>query len=136
MGDPVPGSDVEARLRGITGLMAAVPAGVQPTVLVCAVVHAELLAVRPFVAANGLLARGLERMMLQAGGVDPTGVAVIEAGHARSGGTDYRGALSAYASGEPEGVALWLVYAAQAVTHGALEGRRVADAVLAGKLTD
>jgi len=135
MGEPVPGPQVEARLRAITRLVAGVSAGVQPTVLLCAVVHAELLLVRPFVAANGLLARGLERLMMQRGGVDPTGVAVIEAGHARSAGTDYRGALSAYATGEPEGVALWLVYAAQAVTHGALRGRDVADAVLAGKLT-
>ncbi|HKJ12368.1 MAG TPA: hypothetical protein VJ976_08275 [Ornithinimicrobium sp.] len=133
MGDPVPGHEVAERLRRIIELISGVAAGRQPTVLLSAVVHAELLAVRPFVAANGLLARALERVTLHRAGVDPTGVAVIEAGHARSAGGEYHRALSAYATGEPEGVAAWLVYAAGAVVDGAHDGVRVADAVLAGR---
>lgn len=126
-------ADVTARLALVGDLIAALRAGA-PAVLVAALVHAEVATMRPFVLGNGLVARALERVVLRVGGVDPTGVVVPEAGHARSVGADYRGALAAYGSGDPEGVRLWLVQAADAVVAGAEEGRRVGDAVLAGRL--
>jgi len=134
LGEPVPGADVAVRLSALAELIAASATGVQPTQVLAALVHAEMMVVRPFVAANGLVARATERAILQCGGVDPTGVAVIEAGHSRMSGAGYRGALGAYATGERDGVAAWLVYSAQALGAGADEGRRVADAVLSGKL--
>ena len=63
---------------------------------------------RPFVQGNGVVARAVERALLQATGLDPTGVAVPEVGHLRGGLAPYVGALAAYATGTVDGVALWL----------------------------
>lgn len=122
------------RLQGVHSLLAAVPSGRVPGVLLASVVHAEVALARPFVSGNGVVARALERIVLRVSGVDPTGVAVSEVGHADRGGTDYRGALRAYATGGSEGVRLWLVHCAEAVQRAAVEGVRVADAVRVGHL--
>lgn len=127
-------ADLPHRLALLADLLGSVRWGASG-VVVAALAHAEVATMRPFVRGNALVARALERVVLQASGVDPTGVAVPEAGHARGVGADYRGALGAYASGERDGVRLWLVQAAEAVVAGAEEGRRVADAVLAGRLS-
>jgi Fic family protein len=131
---PAP-AEVQERLALVHELLTTVPAGRAPVLLVAAVVHAEIVTVRPFVLGNGLVARAVERVVLRAGGLDPTGVAVPEVGHADRAGTDYRGALSAYATGTPDGVRLWLLHCAEAVRRAAGEGTRIADAVLAGKLS-
>lgn len=123
------------RLRTVHELVAAVPDGGAPIPLVAAVVHAEVAVARPFAAGNAVVARALERVVVRVGGLDPTGVAVPEIGHADRAGTDYRGALAAYASGEPEGVRLWLLHCAEALVRAAAEGTRVADAVRAGRLS-
>lgn len=105
-----------------------------PALVVAAVVHAEVVTVRPFVRGNGPVARALERAVVQATGLDPTGVAVPEVGHGSPGGSAYLGALTAYGTGRPEGVALWLTHCGSAIAAGAAEGRRIADAVMAGRL--
>lgn len=122
-----------ARLRQVQSLLTSRPD--VPQVLLAAVVHAEIATARPFVSGNGIVARALERTMLIAGGVDPTGVCVPEVGHLREGATAYGGALAAYATGSRDGVRVWLVQALGAVTAGAGEGQRIADAVLAGRIT-
>jgi len=105
-----------------------------PALLVAAVVHAEIASARPFVHGNALVARAFERALLQAGGLDPTGVVVPEAGHARKSAVDYIGALTAYATGGTTGVRLWLLDSAEAIQAGARAGARICDAVLAGRL--
>lgn len=133
---PAPGlEEMRARLDLVHELVAAVASAGAPTLLVAAVVHAELLVVRPFVLGNGVVARALERVVLRAGGLDPTGVAVPEVGHADRAGSEYRGAVGAYASGGPDGVRLWLTHCAEAAERAAAEGGRIADAVRAGRLT-
>ncbi len=127
-------AEVRDRLALVHELLATVPAGRAPVLLVGAVVHAEIVTLRPFAVGNGLVARAVERTVLRAGGLDPTGVAVPEVGHADRAGTDYRGAVSAYATGTPDGVRLWLLHCADAVRRAAAEGTRIADAVLAGRL--
>lgn len=132
---PAPAAaEAGARLGLVHELLQLVPGGRVPTLVVAAVAHAEIATARPFVAGNGVVARAVERVLVRVGGLDPTGVAVPEVGHADRAGTDYRGALAAYASGDPEGVRLWLLHCAEAVRRGAAEGTRVADAVLAGRL--
>jgi len=106
-----------------------------PAVVVASLVHAEIATVRPFVRGNGLVARAMERTIIQASGLDPTGVAVVEVGHGAHGGAAYLGALAAYGTGTPEGVALWITHCAEAIVAGAEEGGRIADAVLAGRLS-
>jgi len=124
---------VGQRLSGILELLLA--ASEAPAVVLSALVHAEIATVRPFVRGNGLVARAMERAVIQASGLDPTGVAVPEVGHGAGGGAAYLGALAAYASGSPHGVALWITHCAGAVVAGAEEGARIADAVLVGRLT-
>ena len=124
---------VTARLSGIVQLLLA--AKDAPAVVVAALVHGEIATVRPFVRGNGLVARAMERAVIQASGLDPTGVAVTELGHGAGGAAAYLGALAAYGSGSSEGVALWITHCAKAVVAGAQEGGRIADAVLVGRLT-
>ena len=124
---------VRERLSGIEELLLC--AADAPASVVAALVHAEIAVVRPFVRGNGLVARATERAVIHAGGLDPTGVAVVELGHGAGGGEAYLGALAAYASGSPRGVAMWLTHCAEAVVAGAEEGVRIADAVLLGRLT-
>ncbi|TQJ49268.1 Fic family protein [Phycicoccus sp. SLBN-51] len=129
---PAPGADVvQERLAGIVDVLLA---GDQvPAVVIAALVHAEVAHVRPFVRGNGAVARALERAVIQSTGLDPTGVAVPEAGHGAQGGPAYLGALAAYGTGTPEGVALWLEHCSKAVVAGAQEGERICDAVRAGR---
>ena len=131
---PAPDEDVvRQRLSGIVELLLC--AKDAPAVVVAALVHAEIATVRPFVRGNGLVARAIERAVIQASGLDPTGVVVAELGHGAGGVAAYVGALAAYGSGSPQGVALWITHCAQAIVAGAEEGGRIADAVLVGRLT-
>lgn len=131
---PAPdGVVVRQRLSGIVELLLS--ASDAPAVVVAALVHAEIATVRPFVRGNGLVARAMERAVVLASGLDPTGVAVVELGHHSAGAGAYLGALAAYGSGSPQGVALWISHCAEAIVAGAQEGGRIADAVLVGRLT-
>lgn len=69
------------RLRGVVALMSALD--VVPVPVAAALAHAELVHSRPFTRANGTVARAVERYIVRAGGLDPTGVAVTEAGHGK-----------------------------------------------------
>ena len=55
-----------------------------------------------------------------------------EVGFAELGRTSYAEALAGYASGEPEGVAGWLVHCCRATEHGALEGLAICESLLRG----
>lgn len=127
------GAEVAARLRGVADVLLALPR--LPVVVAAAVVHAELATVRPFVRGNAVVARALDRAIVQVGGLDPTGVAVTEAGHGAGGGAAYLGALAAYGRGDVAGVGLWISHCCTAVRAAADDGERVADAVLAGRLS-
>lgn len=100
-----------------------------PALVLSAVVHGELLALRPFVAGNGAVARAAARALVVARGLDPTGVAVPEVGLLAPGAPAYLGAALAYAGGEPAGVALWITHWADSIELGAREGTLVAEAV-------
>jgi hypothetical protein len=127
LGPPPDGPALAERLDGV-GRLLTEPTQT-PAVVLSAVVHGELLAMRPFVAGNGLVARAVARAVIVARGLDPTGVGVPEVGLLAGGATAYLGAAAAYATGTPDGVALWLVQCADAVELGAREGALVADAL-------
>lgn len=125
--------EARARLMALADLLLV--ADELPIPLVVAIVHAEIITARPFVRGNGVVARAMERAIVQACGLDPTGVAVTEAGHGAQGGPAYFGALTAYQHGDAAGVGLWIVHSCKAIQAAAEEGTRIADAVLAGRLT-
>lgn len=127
-------ADPGPRLAGVLALLERMSDPGSPVLLVAALVHAEIALTRPFVRGNGVVARALERALVHAGGVDPTGVAVPEVGHLRRGGTPYVGALAAYDKGTRAGISLWIAHVCDAVVDGAAEGERIASAVRAGRL--
>jgi hypothetical protein len=131
-GTPAPdGAELHARLAALAGLVSA--PGPAPVLVLAAVVHGELLAMRPFVTANGVVARAVFRALVVGRGLDPMGVAVPEAAQL-SDAAGYAQAAAAYATGSADGVAGWVRHCAWAVVAGAGEGATVADAVLAGRL--
>jgi Fic family protein len=134
--------EVAARLDGLARLL--VTGTSAPAVVVAAVVHGELLALRPFGVADGLVARAAARLVLIDRGLDPKAVSAPEVGHAeleRFGvggfardhgaveGDAYGVALRAYVSGGPQGVATWVRHCADAVALGAREGVAVCQAI-------
>jgi Fic family protein len=129
---PTPGA-LRDRLELLVSVMTA--GATVPALVVAAVAHAEIATARPFVRGNGVVARAVERALVQATGLDPTGVVVTEAGHATQGGPAYLGALAAYGMGTPEGLGLWIGHCADAIVAGATQGMEVCDAVRAGRLT-
>jgi hypothetical protein len=125
LGRPRPGVDV-ARLDQILRL--AVAPTVAPGVVVAAVVHGELRALRPFGSVDGLVSRGMERIVLVARGVDTKAVSVPEAGHLMLERA-YEPLARAYASGTPDGVGAWVRHCADAYARGAEEGLAIATTV-------
>jgi hypothetical protein len=128
---PAPEGDAVAeRLALLTRTVAATRV---PALVVAAVVHGEVLALRPFAGGNGVVARVVARMLLSGRGLDPTGAVVPEVLWAAQV-QPYVAGAARFATGTPEGVASWVSAYADAVVAGAAEGRAVADAVLAGRL--
>jgi hypothetical protein len=115
--------EASARMTALADLLTAPTSA--PALLVAAVAHAEVLAVRPFGWGSGLVGRAVTRVVLAGRGVDPDGLTVPEAGLFAAGRTAYAAALRGYASGDPEGVARWLVLHSDAVRVGADETRRI-----------
>ena len=98
-GSPLPAADpaeLPGRLGALADLLAA-PAPV-PALVVAALAHAEIATLRPFVAANGVVARAVCRALLVGRGLDPSGVAVWEAA-LLAAGPPYPLALAGYAAG-------------------------------------
>ena len=118
--------EVSARLEGLSRVLLATKA---PAVVVAGVVHGELLALRAFGTADGLVARAAARLVLVERGLDPKAVSAPEVGHVELG-HEYEQAAEAYVSGGPGGVADWLVHCARAIGLGALEGRAVCEALV------
>lgn len=128
LGRPRPGADavrLDQLMRLATG-----SATTAPGVVVAAVVHGELLALRPFGTADDVVARAAERVVLVSLGVDTKAVSVPEAGHlalARA----YLPLAEAYADGRPDGVAAWIRHCADAYARGAEAGLTIAQHVRA-----
>ncbi|WP_320774777.1 oxidoreductase [Streptomyces sp. CRN 30] len=122
--------EAHGRLEGLSGLIVAGSAA--PALVQAAVVHGELLALRPFTSYNGLVARAAERIVLVGSGLDPKSVCPAEVGYAELGRAAYRAALDGYASGTPEGMAAWIGHCGAAVTLGARESTAVCEALQRG----
>ncbi|MFJ5549279.1 oxidoreductase [Streptomyces sp. NPDC093225] len=128
---PLPAADeVAGRLDGLSGLVMAGSSA--PALVTAAVVHGELLALRPFGSHNGLVARTAERIVLINSGLDPKAVCPAEVGHAELGAAAYRAALEGYVSGTPEGMAAWIAHCGRAVELGMRESTAVCEALQRG----
>ncbi|MGW2556238.1 oxidoreductase [Streptomyces sp. NPDC001635] len=128
---PLPGaSEVAGRLEGLAELIIA--GGSAPALVTAAVVHGELLALRPFGSHNGLVARAAQRIVLVGSGLDPKAICSAEVGHAELGPAAYVAALDGYASGTPQGMAAWIAHCGKAVELGVRESTAVCEALQRG----
>lgn len=108
--------ELAERMAGLGHVLATSSA---PGVLVAAVVHAELAALRPFGWGSGLVARAALRLVLAQRGVDPGMLGAPELGLRAAGRPAYVRAVRGYAAGTPDGVATMIRLVAGAVEAGA-----------------
>ncbi|SEG94495.1 hypothetical protein SAMN05216223_13052 [Actinacidiphila yanglinensis] len=123
-------SEVAARLDGLADLLRSGSAA--PALVVGAVVHGELLCLRPFGSFNGPVARAAERTVLVGSGLDPKSICPAEVGHAELGLAGYLKALEGYVSGTPEGMAEWIGHCGRALELGVRESVAVCEALQRG----
>jgi hypothetical protein len=130
LGRPSPSSAAlvagPARLDALAGLVAGGTAA--PALLRAAVVHGELLALRPFAGPSGVVARAAGRLTLIAAGLDPRGLLPVDVGHlARE--PEYLGSAGAFATGTPDGLRSWLRHYTSAVVVGAEQLTAIGEAI-------
>lgn len=123
LGAPPTAEHAAARLAALAELLVAKTSA--PAVVVAALVHGELLALRPFAWGNGLVARAAGRLVLVSRGLDVKAVTAPEVGHADDPGA-YADAAAAYIRGD---VASWIVHCAHAVELGARETLAICAAI-------
>ncbi|BBH65706.1 hypothetical protein ACTI_23910 [Actinoplanes sp. OR16] len=116
------------RIDALAGLVAGNDE--TPPLLLAAIVHAELITLRPFAGPAGVVARAAARLTLINRGFDPRGLVGVEVGHLERE-PEYVGSAGAYATGTPDGVRSWLRHYASAIEAGATEITVIGDGVLA-----
>ena len=125
LGRPRPDPDVGRRLE-LLGDIVTGGTGV-PAPVLAAVAHGELLTLAPFGVADGVVARAVSRLITITSGLDPHGLGVPEIYWMRESG-DYRAAARGFASGTPDGLAVWLITSCRAFEDGAREALSIAEA--------
>ncbi|MHB8450360.1 MAG: oxidoreductase [Mycobacteriales bacterium] len=113
-----------ARLAALAELLAGAPPGA-PALVLAAIGHAEVGVLAPFRGGNGLVARGLARLVLIERGLDPKAVLPVDVGHAADP-AGYRAGLAGYARGDVSG---WLRHCASAVELAAQDGLAACEAL-------
>lgn len=132
LGAPPGPAEVSARLDGLVGLL--MERTTAPAIVVGAIVQGELLALRPFGALDGMVARAAGRLVLVDRGLDPKAVTATDVGHLEAGEGDdavagYRAAAAEYAHGGVDGLRTWLLHCARAVELGARESLAICEAI-------
>lgn len=126
LGRPRADAEVGPRLELLAGLVTGRTRASAP--VVAAVAHGELLTLKPFGSADGVVARAVSRLVTIASGLDPHGLGVPEVSWMRQP-ADYRDAACGFADGTPNGVAAWLVLCCRAMQAGAQEALSIAESL-------
>ncbi|MBN4925356.1 oxidoreductase [Hoyosella rhizosphaerae] len=103
-----------------------------PAPVIAAVVHGELLALRPFGTADGVVARAASRLVAVASGLDPHNLGVPESSWLQRASA-YRSAAKGFATGTEQGVGNWVILCCGALEAGGREAINIADAAAAAK---
>lgn len=119
--------DAAVRLAMLAELLAGPTKA--PALVVAALAHAELLALQPFGAANGVVARAFSHHVLAERGLDPDYFAMTDVGLVSLGRAAYVRAIRAYDAGH--GVADWCIHYAAAFERGAQLTRATLDVIAA-----
>lgn len=110
-----PAAEVATRLARLPDLAAAEG----PAIVVAALVHAELMALRPFAWGSGLVARAAVRLVLADRSVDPSLFSVPERGMLELGRPAYVRAVRDYATATPEGIDAAVTWFSRVIAIGA-----------------
>ena len=100
---------MKVRLAGLAQVTTTESAA--PAMVEAAVVHGELVALRPFEWGSALVARAASRVVLAQRGLDPDLLLMTDAAIYSIG--------RAYLSGTPDGVARWIRFCAESCAVGA-----------------
>ncbi|ORW05748.1 oxidoreductase [Mycobacterium lacus] len=129
LGRPRPDAGIGPRLEVLADVVTRPTRASAP--VVAAVAHGELLTLKPFGGADGVVARAVSRLVTIATGLDPHGLGVPEVSWMRQP-VNYRDAARGFAEGTAEGVAGWLVLCCRAMQAGAQEAVSIAELVAGG----
>jgi hypothetical protein len=126
LGRPRADAEVGPRLELLADLVTGRTEASAP--VVAAVAHGELLTLRPFGSADGVVARAVSRLVTIASGLDPHGLGVPEVNWMRQS-ADYRDAARGFSAGTPRGVGDWLVLCCRAMQAGGQEAVSIAESM-------
>jgi hypothetical protein len=126
LGRPRPDEGVGSRLELLAQLVTG--ATKAPAPLLTAVVHGELLTLRPFGSADGVVARAAARLTMIASGLDPKGLTVPEVACFRRV-RRYTAVAEGFAGGTPDGLREWVLFCCEAIETGAREAKGISAAV-------
>ncbi len=124
LGRPRTGDGVGERLSMLADLAVGSKA---PAPVLAAIVHGELLSLKPFGTGDGVVARAASRLVSVATGLDPHNLGVPEVTWMRRN-QQYRDALDRFATGAPEAVSAWVILCCDAFEAGAREATSIAEA--------
>lgn len=124
LGRPRTDPGVGRRLELLTGVLTG--GSRIPAPVLAAVAHGEVLTLAPFGTADGIVARGLARLVTIASGLDPHGLGVPEVYWMKQSG-DYRAAARGFASGTPDGLTAWVLLSCRGLHAGAREALQIAQ---------
>lgn len=108
-------------------LAQTIVASTAPAPVIAAVVHGELLALRPFGSADGIVARAAARLVSVSSGLDPHALGVPEVFWLRRRQA-YLDAAAGFGAGDATGVGGWVIFCCGALEDGAREATSIADA--------
>jgi hypothetical protein len=126
LGRPRTDAEVGPRLELLAEVVSVSAQASAP--VVAAVAHGELLTLKPFGSADGVVARAVSRLITISSGLDPHGLGVPEVSWMRQA-AEYRDAARGFANGTPDGVAAWLVLCCRAMQAGGQEAVSIAESV-------
>lgn len=110
-------SSMKVRLASLMGVITNETAA--PAIVQAAIVHGELLALRPFGWGNGPIARAAMRLVMAQRGLDPDLLAMTDASILAAGRPAYVDAARNYIKATPESVATWIRFCADSIAVGA-----------------
>ncbi|WP_027506701.1 hypothetical protein [Rhodococcus sp. UNC23MFCrub1.1] len=119
-----PRADAADRLAFLADLVTG--ATKAPAPVLAAVVHGELLALRPFGTADGIVARAASRLVAVSTGFDPHNLGVPEISWAKRLAA-YRTGADGFARGTEQGVGSWVLLCCGTFEAGAAEATTIAD---------
>lgn len=103
----------------LAGLAEVITTSTSPALLVAAIVHGELSALRPFEVGSGLVARASVRLVMASKGIDPSLFTIPEHGMFELGRPAYVSAIREYSTGTAEGINAYVTWFATALAMGA-----------------